>query len=303
MNKYLGWAVASVVSLGIGGFGAASAADMAVKAPAYKAPPPVEVWDWSGFYIGGNVGGAWSDNRTTYTMPFTTPGNSFANCSAPAGVALPVLTGPNPFDLSTNCSRPSSVIGGGQIGYNWQRAAWMFGLEADGEWQQLIQHSFVRFGSNPALGAPMGSVATDTAYFRSEQDALGTFRGRVGWSGGPWLLYATGGLAVGEVKHSATEVLAPGVACPVAPSGTCRTGSDDTTKFGWTVGAGAEWMFAHNWSVGVEYLFVDLGSSTITLAPAGGFFFNTSSIKFDDREHVARVKLNYHFGGPVVAKY
>jgi outer membrane immunogenic protein len=261
------------------------------------------VWDCSGFYIGGNVGGAWSDNRTTYTMPFTTPGNSFANCSAPAGVALPVLTGPNPFDLSTNCSRPSSVIGGGQIGYNWQRAAWVFGLEADGEWQQLIQHSFVRFGSNPALGAPMGSVATDTAYFRSEQDALGTFRGRVGWSGGPWLLYATGGLAVGEVKHSATEVLAPGVACPVAPSGTCRTGSDDTTKFGWTVGAGAEWMFAHNWSVGVEYLFVDLGSSTITLAPAGGFFFNTSSIKFDDREHVARVKLNYHFGGPVVAKY
>jgi outer membrane immunogenic protein len=69
------------------------------------------------------------------------------------------------------------------------------------------------------------------------------------------------------------------------------------------VGAGAEWMFAHNWSVGVEYLYVDLGSSTITLAPAGGFFFNTSSVKFADRQHVARVKINYHFGGPVVAKY
>ena len=63
------------------------------------------------------------------------------------------------------------------------------------------------------------------------------------------------------------------------------------------MGAGAEWMFAHNWSVGVEYVYVDLGSSTITLAPAGGFFFNTS-VKFDDREHVARVKINYHFGGP-----
>jgi hypothetical protein len=61
---------------------------------------------------------------------------------------------------------------------------WVLGLEADGEWQQLIQHSFVRFGSNPAAGAPMGSVATDTAYFRSEQDALGTFRGQVGWSAG-----------------------------------------------------------------------------------------------------------------------
>jgi hypothetical protein len=73
MNKHLGWAVASVVSLGIGGVSAASAADMARKAPAYRAPPPVAVWDCSGFYIGGNVGGAWSDNHTTYTMPFTTP--------------------------------------------------------------------------------------------------------------------------------------------------------------------------------------------------------------------------------------
>jgi outer membrane immunogenic protein len=88
----------------------------------------------------------------------------------------------------------------------------------------------------------------------------------------------------------------------VPPPATCLTGNDDTTKVGWTVGAGAEWMFAHNWSVGVEYVYVDLGSSTITLAPAGGFFFNTS-VKFDDREHVARVKINYHFGGPVVAKH
>jgi outer membrane immunogenic protein len=287
--------------MSIVGLGTASAADLAAKAPAYKAPPP-EIWNWSGFYIGANVGGAWSDNSTTYTMPFTAAGNSFATCGAPAGVPLPVLTGSNPFDLSTDCTRPSSVIGGGQIGYNWQQASWVFGLEADGQWQQLVQHSFVRFGSNPAAGKPMGSVATDTAYFRSEQGALGTFRGRVGWTGGSWLLYATGGLAVGDVKHSATEVLAPGNTCP-AVSGNCRTGSDDTTKVGWTVGAGAEWMFARNWSIGAEYLYVDLGSSTITLAPAGGFFFNTSTVRFEDREHIARVKLNYHFGGPVVAKY
>jgi outer membrane immunogenic protein len=280
---------------------AASAADMAVKA---RPPAPIpEVWSWAGFYLGVNLGGSWSDNSRTYTMPFTTPGNIFANCGSPAGVPFPVLVGPNPFDLSTNCSRPSSFIGGGQIGYNWQAGTWVFGLEADGAWQRLIQHSFTVFGSNPALGAPMGSVATDTAYFRSEQGALGTFRGRVGYSPGPWLVYATGGLAVGSVKHSFTEVLAPGVSCPVAPSGGCRTGNDDTTKVGWTVGAGVEWMFARNWSVGAEYLFVDLGSSTITLAPAGGFFFNTSSARFEDREHIARVKVNYHLGGPVVARY
>jgi outer membrane immunogenic protein len=280
------------------GFGSvASAADLPVKAP--PAPVP-QVWNWSGFYIGGNVGGSFSDNNIDYDMPFTTPGNSFGSCGVVTGT--PVLSGPNPFDLSSNCSGGSSVIGGGQIGYNWQMAAWVFGLEADGEWQKVIAHSFVRFGSNPAAGAPMGSVATDTAYFRSEQDALGTFRGRIGWSGGNWLVYATGGLAVGGVKHSATEVLSPGIACPVV-SGNCRTGNDSTTKWGWTVGAGSELMLDRNWSVGLEYLYVDLGNSTITLAPAGGFFFNTSSIKFDDREHIVRLKLNYHFNTPVIAKY
>ena len=68
-------------------------------------------------------------------------------------------------------------------------------------------------------------------------------------------------------------------------------------------------MFARNWSVGAEYLYVDLGTTTLTLAPVAGgvigvtnFFFNSSTASFDDRQHVARVKLNYHFGGPVVAR-
>jgi outer membrane immunogenic protein len=299
MCRYSGRVLASILALGFAGLGSATAADMAVKAR----PPVAEAWGWGGFYLGVNLGGAWSDNSRRYDMPFTTPGNIFADCGSPAGVVAPVPVGANPFDLSTDCSRPSSFIGGGQIGYNWQAGTWLFGLEADGAWQSLIQHSFTRFGANPAAGFPMGSVATDTAYFRSEQGPIGTFRGRVGYAPGSWLLYATGGLAVGNVKHSATEVLAAGVSCPVAPSATCRTGSEDTTKVGWTVGAGVEWMFAHNWSVGAEYLFVDLGSSTITLPPAGGFFFNTSSVRFEDREHIARVKVNYHFGGPVVARY
>lgn len=302
MKTRFGWALASAVLLG--SIGSAYAADMPLKAP----PPVVApIWSWSGFYIGGNVGGAWTDNRRDYNMPFTAPGNVFAVCGVPAGAVAPVLTGLNPFDLSTDCSSQSSVIGGGQIGYNWQQGGWLFGVEADGAWQHMIEHSFVRFGNNPFAGSPMGTVANDTAYFRSEHNALGTFRGRLGFAGGSWLIYATGGLAVGNVTHSVTEVLSPGVTCPVAPSVTCRTGSDDVTKWGWTVGAGVEWMFARNWSIGAEYLYVDLGRSTLTLAalPAATspFFFNASSVDFHDREHVARLKVNYHFGGPVVAKY
>jgi outer membrane immunogenic protein len=291
--------------ISLGGIGAASAADMAVKAPP---PPPVEVWNWTGFYIGLNAGGSWTDNRRDYFLglPAGSPATISANCGSPAGVApLVIAAGTNLFDLSASCGSASSFIGGGQIGYNWQAGAWVFGLEADGAWQSLIERSFVRFASNGAPGSPFGSVATDTAFFKSEATGLGTFRGRIGYAPGPWLLYVTGGGAVGNVKHTFAEILAPGNACPAAgPGAACRLVSDDSTKWGWTIGAGFEWMFARNWSVGAEYLYVDLGKTTLALVPNGNAFFPaTSFATFDDREHVARVKLNYHFGGPVVAKY
>jgi outer membrane immunogenic protein len=290
---------------------AAQAADMPVKAPVYKAPPPEPVFSWTGFYIGVNAGGSWSDEGINYANPFTTAGNIFATCAAPAGVAaVPVLTVPNPFNLSTDCSSAGSFLGGAQIGYNWQSGAIVYGLEADAMWRRLKEHSFVEFGANPAAGAPFGSVATDTAYFRSEQNALGTIRGRLGYAPSNWLLYVTGGLAVGGVKHSVTEVLSPGTTCVLLGGATCRDLQSSTTKVGWTVGAGAEVALGTQWSIGVEYLFVDLGRTTLNLAslgPAGpgNFFFNASTARFDDRSHIARVKLNYRWGGagPVVAAY
>jgi outer membrane immunogenic protein len=294
-------AAAAFVALGSAG---ALAADMAPRYTKAPAAEPVASYNWSGFYIGGNVGGAWSDNSRSYAMPFTTPGNIFADCSSPTGVAPLVISGANnPFDISSSCGRQSNVIGGGQIGYNWQTGTWLFGVEGDGAWQKLIERSYIRFGNNPAAGLPLGSVATDTSYFKSEQGALGTFRGRIGYTPGSWLLYATGGLAVGNVKHSVVEVLAPGTTCVTQGAG-CQFGTSDSTRVGWTVGAGAEWMFARNWSIGAEYLYVDLGRTTINLVPQGfANFQNPSSTTFEDREHVVRLKLNYHFNGPVVAKY
>jgi outer membrane immunogenic protein len=161
-------------------------------------------------------------------------------------------------------------------------------------WRRLQDNSYTRFGSNTTTGAPMGSVANDTAYLSSEQGALGTLRGRIGYAPSNWLLYLTGGLAVGHTEHSFTEVLSPGNTCSSAAN--CRNTSDSQTKAGWTVGAGAEWAFAPAWSLGLEYLYVDLGSTTLTLAPTGGFFPNTSTATFDDRSHIARLKVNYRWG-------
>src|SRR5262245_25941173 len=82
----------------------AAAADMAVKAPVLKAPP-VEVWSWTGFYIGGNVGYSWGRSDTDFTYFQNTTGL--------------ILSGPLRAKFNMN-----GWVGGGQIGYNWQSGAW-----------------------------------------------------------------------------------------------------------------------------------------------------------------------------------
>src|SRR5262249_60093296 len=149
---------------------------------------------------------SWSDNDVDYLvsdpaggLAFT--GRNFAFC----GGATPVIVA-NIFDIRGNCQNDNtSFLGGGQIGYNWQSGGWVWGVEADGSWRQITNNLFGVFGPNPTLGAPFGSVAGDTVFMRSEQNALGTVRARVGWAPGQWLLYATGGLAVGDVQHTGGE--------------------------------------------------------------------------------------------------
>ena len=141
-------------------------------------------------------------------------------------------------------------------------------------------------------------------------DWFGTVRGRIGIT--PFspalMLYATGGLAYGNVKTSFSMVdnFGPGVASFVGLS------SGSSTKFGWTAGAGAEWGITQNWSLKGEWLYVDLGRSTLVgnnsvniqnaiLAP-----LMPTSQSYKHNFHVVRLGLNYRFGGapaPVVAKY
>jgi outer membrane immunogenic protein len=110
------------------------------------------------------------------------------------------------------------------------------------------------------------------------------------------LLYGTGGLAYGRVDASANlfQSFDNGDAHFQAQA----PASVSKTKVGWTAGAGAEWMFARNWSAKLEYLYVDLGSESAigdvtenqVLNPriAVGYTWHT-------RENIARVGVNYHF--------
>src|SRR6476659_7566935 len=139
----------------------ASAADMAVKAPP-PAPLPV-IYDWSGFYIGGN--GGWGQSRNCW---------DFLDA---AGVAF-----------ASGCRERSGGLIGGQIGYRWQAGQWVFGLEAQGDWADLSNQRVSLI--NPAFST------------RTTTDGIGLFTGQIGYAWNASLFYLKGGAAVTDTRFS-----------------------------------------------------------------------------------------------------
>ena len=235
------------------------------KAPVYVEP----VYNWTGFYIGGNIGYSWGRSNDTSTL------------TNAAGTVL--LTSADKSDLN-------GIVGGGQIGYNWQMQSWVWGLEADiqgTDEKGSRAFSYTSPGLNCILAC--GPVTTPFA-LNQKIDWFGTVRGRAGVLLTPKvLLYATGGLAYGEVNSSETV----GGPLPAAFS-------SSTTNVGWTVGAGIEGAIGGNWTAKLEYLYVDLGtvSGSFTLPST-----NVISYSSHITDNILRVGVNYRFDSPVVAKY
>jgi outer membrane immunogenic protein len=137
-------------------------------------------------------------------------------------------------------------------------------------------------------------------------DWMASFRGRAGFAVDRALFYVTGGAAVAGIGGSSTTVVnGPGIAIPAGTFTASNVGS--TTVWGWTVGGGIEWAFSQNWSVAGEYRYTDFGNRGIAfnipsgLAAAPIFATGTSSSRLTVEQ--ATFRLNYRFGGPVVAKY
>ncbi len=253
--------------------GSAFAADLPPRTYT-KAVAPAPVTNWSGLYIGGNLGYGWGSGNTDVSFLPT-----------PAEFA---------FNNTTLGARSSGVIGGAQLGYNWQIGSLVTGLEAD------IQGSGIKGSARaPAIPTfvPVGSFESSLSS-EHKLSWFGTVRGRLGVTVTPeLLLYGTGGLAYGRVDASANwfdfEDFGGGEHFQAqAPAGVSKT------KVGWTAGAGAEWMFARNWSAKLEYLYVDLGSeSAIGDETANQVLFLPFAVGYTwhTRENIARVGVNYHF--------
>jgi outer membrane immunogenic protein len=247
---------------------------MPVKAPIVPAPLIVPV-SWTGWYIGLNAGWVGS-NKDTITNTGTDTG------AGGLGSALGVGLIPTSVGLNED-----GFIGGAQVGFNWQVNNWVFGLEGDFDGTSAKADSTV----GPIT---VGASAPVTTTYSRELTWLATVRGRVGFTATPsLLLFATGGLAVGEVKIG-NSFICPTCAPPASTQASTSNTSTDT-KAGWTVGGGIEWMFAPHWSLKAEYLYVDLGThdSTITYTYGANTSTMTSSVK--EQFSVARAGVNFHF--------
>jgi outer membrane immunogenic protein len=259
---------ASLVAAGLAmAIGQASAADLA-RAPAYKAPPPPPaVQNWTGFYIGAHVGGGVTDGDLRADYLSLTP---------------PVVFGVDPTLAHTSAS---GFLGGVQAGYNWQFAPnWVVGVEGDFSWTGM-DSTFTTFGTFTS-GAP--NTTQPTTWTR-DLNWLASARARLGFLVTPsLLLYGTGGGAWGNFDYSASFV-------NTAPGSNNWLNSFSSTRFGYVVGAGAEWMFAPHWLVRGEYLFYHLdGTSQLATNPT----FPNFPIQFtwgDTDTHVGRVAVSYKF--------
>ncbi len=236
---------------------AATAADLPARTYG-KAPAMVAAaYDWSGFYLGAN--GGYASARKCWDLT----NDGFA----------PV----NPA-IAEGCHNATGGTAGGQFGYRWQSASWVFGIEAQGNWADLK-------GSHGTtiLAAPLAGGTRS-----SRIDALGLFTGQIGYAWANTLLYVKGGAAVTRDKYDSTT---PGF---VPDSGR-------ETRWGGVVGIGLEYGLTPNWSLAFEYDHLFMGTRDVSFYTAAGVFDGSDRIRQDVDMITARI--NYRFGGPVVAKY
>ena len=164
---------------------------------------------------------------------------------------------------------------GGQIGYRWQAGGFVFGLEAQGNWADFS-------GSNTSLLFANRN--------RTNVDAFGLFTGQVGYAVNNVLLYVKGGAAVTSNSYR-IETL----------GGALAGVTGDDTRWGGTIGAGLEYAFAPNWSVGVEYNHLFMQDRTYAFTTPAGGAFGTDRIRQD--VDLVTARINYRFGGPSISKY
>lgn len=239
----------------------------AANANAPLAPTPSraqasDAHDWTGFYIGVNLGGMWGK--------FSGPLTIAAVPGAPAATT--------PFRVSSN-----SFTGGGQVGYNWEINRTVIGIESDFNGMTLNR--------TQTLGATAPPAFVPGDFFSACSHFTTSIRGRFGYTWNNWLLYGTGGVAFARTSVDANFIL-----IGIFPA---SSGTDTNTLVGGTGGAGAEYALTKHWSAGAEYRYSGYQNATFHLGTVAAFGppFKLAAVSGSVglRTHEVAVKLNYKF--------
>jgi len=231
---------------------AARAADLAVKAPP---PVPYPTFSWTGFYIGGNIGGAWSNNRWNVVDPlFVTNFNNGNNCV---------------------------FIGGGQIGGNYQIGQFVIGAEWDFDWAANNNNSAGVF--IPAVG--------NTFLVTANNRWISTVAARFGWAVDHWMFYGkAGGGWVGTNNLTVTNLTTGASLTCGSFLNSCGNNNG-----GWLLGAGVEYAFAPNWTVKAEYDYLGLGNRTFVVPGTAPFFAGDTFTSNNRNVQMVKLGVNYLF--------
>ena len=236
-------------------------------------------FNWTGYYAGVNLGWGRDKSLTRYT-----PQDSDS--------AFLLNLGP-PF-LGTDKSKAGGLLGGFQVGYNYQFAPrWLIGLEGDIQLADINSGQSGTIYDNSSLQTVIGKSVN---YF-------GTVRGRLGFVVADRLMvFGTGGLAYGDLGNTASLVSltassGPGFSCFAGTAPVCHTGTSGLVA-GWTAGGGLEYAFRNDWSVKAEYLYAHFDDPlrVVALRPSAGNPPSTFIARFADDINIVRMGLNYRFG-------
>jgi outer membrane immunogenic protein len=263
--KKLATAIAAIALIGTPAFAATPK-----KKPPPPPPPPAPIYNWTGWYVGGNVGASFGNVKTDVN-------------GAPVEIAVTIPVTPG-FANRDDEVYPSGFVGGGQIGYNWQFSPiWVAGLEAD--FQGALERASANLSnpfSNFSVPLTQGTSGTAVTGYTTKIDWFGTVRGRIGyvWGNGNVMSYLTGGFAYGKVDIEGTSTVTGSgltglvTTVPFAFSVT-QAIAHNAVNTGWVVGTGTEGeLLIPGWTYKIEWLYMDLGTLDATGVTSGATCIN-----------------------------
>lgn len=247
----------------------ASSAFAADLSPRKVAPvaPVAPTFTWTGFYAGINAGGGWGNDSIKSAW--------YGPAEIYDAEALASFVNP-PYSNSR-----AGFIGGIQVGYNYQINQMVVGVEAD-----FMGSTIGGSSESPVL--VINNTIDNVSRTKVQQDWLGTVRVRGGYSIDRLLIFLTGGLAYGNAQVSTTSTdTEAGVVQSV------WQGGKQSTKFGFTVGAGLEYALTDNWLIRAEYLYYNLGSASAIATIPDVDLYTRVNTKIDG--NIVRAAISYKF--------